>query len=130
VRTAPRSTCTSPPAPAKKPGKTAVAPDDDPTDLGGKLCDTCGTKFVEFRNTGRLGCPHDYDAFRDELLPLLENIHGDIKHAGKSPRRLPAAKAHQQELAQLRRKLSQAVTAEAYEEAARLRDRIRELEEG
>ena len=122
------------PAPApnsKKPAnKAAVLPDDDPAEIGGKQCGECGTKFVEFRNTGRLGCPHDYDAFRDELLPLLENIHGDVKHAGKSPRRLPAAKAHQQELAQLRRKLSQAVTEEAYEEAARLRDRIKELEDG
>ncbi len=33
-------------------------------------------KFVEFRNSGRLGCPNDYVEFRDELMPLLENIHG------------------------------------------------------
>ena len=117
-----------PPAAAKKAGKAAAAA-DDPADLGGKQCEECGTKFVEFRNTGRLGCPHDYDAFREELLPLLENIHGDVKHAGKSPRRLPKAKANQQELAQLRRRLQQAVTEEAYEEAARIRDRIKELEE-
>jgi protein arginine kinase activator len=117
------------PAP-KKPNKAAVVPDDDLAGLGGKHCSECGTKFVEFRNTGRLGCPHDYDAFREELLPLLENIHGDVKHAGKSPRRLPAAKAVQQELAQLRRRLQQAVTEEAYEEAARLRDQIKQLEEG
>jgi len=118
-----------PPAAEKKAGK-AAATADDPADLGGKQCDDCGIKFVEFRNTGRLGCPHDYDAFREELLPLLENIHGDTKHAGKSPRRLPKAKAHQAELSQLRRRLQQAVTDEAYEEAARIRDRIKELEEG
>jgi protein arginine kinase activator len=92
-------------------------------------CEVCGIKFVDFRNTGRLGCPHDYQAFREELLPLLENIHGETKHSGKTPRRLPQAKQTQSELMQLRKLLSQAVNKEAYEEAARLRDRIRRLEE-
>ena len=95
-------------------------------------CPSCGLKFVEFRNTGRLGCPHDYEEFREELVPLLENIHGETKHCGKSPRRqhLPQNKKTQAELAQLRKQLVQAVTKEAYEEAARLRDRIRQLEAG
>ena len=88
-------------------------------------CPLCGIKFVEFRNTGRLGCPHDYQEFREELLPLLENIHGETRHCGKTPRRLPQNKQTQSELIQLRKHLKQAVTKEAYEEAARLRDRIR-----
>jgi protein arginine kinase activator len=91
-------------------------------------CPLCGLKFVEFRNTGRLGCPHDYQEFRDELMPLLENIHGETKHCGKTPRRLPQSKQTQSELMQLRNRLKQAVTKEDYEEAARLRDRIRTLE--
>lgn len=86
-------------------------------------------KFVEFRNHGRLGCPHDYEAFREELLPLLESVHGETKHAGKAPRRLPRAKSGQLELAQLRRKLQQSISEEKYEDAARLRDRIKELED-
>jgi len=92
-------------------------------------CPQCGIKFVEFRNTGRLGCPHDYQAFREELLPLLENIHGEVRHCGKVPRRLPQNKEMQSELIQLRNRLKQAVNKEDYEEAARLRDRIRRLEE-
>ncbi len=113
---------------AKKAGQPAAELDlgDDPT---GKQCEACGIKFVEFRNAGRLGCPHDYDSFRAELLPLLESIHGDVRHQGKAPRRLPKAKSAQVELAQLRKQLQQAVLEEAYEEAARLRDRIRQLEE-
>src|SRR5438270_13778513 len=67
--------------------------------LPNRECSYCGIKFVEFRNTGRLGCPHDYDEFREELLPLLENIHGDpAKHLGKTPRRLPQIKQTQSEL--------------------------------
>jgi protein arginine kinase activator len=110
-------------------GKVAAEP-ATAADPNGKHCDACGLKFVEFRNAGRLGCPHDYDAFREELLPLLESIHGDVKHQGKTPRRLPKAKSTQSELVQLRKKLAKAVTDEAYEEAAKLRDRIKQLEEG
>lgn len=102
---------------------------EEATAMNQRECPVCGVKFVEFRNSGRLGCPNDYQEFREELLPLLENIHGDVKHAGKTPRRLPQTKQTQQELVQLRKQLHQAVTKEAYEEAARLRDRIKTLEE-
>jgi protein arginine kinase activator len=118
--------------PKKSSAKAELSAGDEGEDLGSlnqKECSICGIKFVEFRNSGRLGCPHDYAEFRDELLPLLENIHGETRHAGKSPRRLPQTKLAQTELIQLRKQLHQAVTREAYEEAARLRDRIRQLEE-
>lgn len=115
---------------SKAGAKASPASEDDPHDLGSKQCEACGIKFIEFRNTGRLGCPHDYDTFKEELLPLLENIHGDVRHVGKSPHRLPRTKAAQQELAQLRRLLQVAVTKEAYEEAAQLRDKIKTLEDG
>jgi protein arginine kinase activator len=96
--------------------------------LNQRECPFCGIKFVEFRNSGRLGCPHDYQEFREELTTLLENIHGETRHCGKTPRRMPQNK-QSQELHQLRKQLQQAVTKEAYEEAARLRDQIRKLEE-
>jgi protein arginine kinase activator len=113
----------APPAAKKTP--MSQASDGDPNT---KTCSSCGIKFVEFRNSGRLGCPHDYDSFREELVPLLESIHGDVKHVGKMPRRLPKDQAALGELTTLRRKLQQAVQSEAYEEAARLRDAIRQLE--
>ena len=98
--------------------------------VAGPSCDVCGISYLEFRNQGRFGCPHDYDAFKDDLLPLLESVHGDTQHAGKAPRRAPRAKGDQHELAQLRRQLQQFVTEEKYEEAGRIRDQIRKLEEG
>jgi len=102
---------------------------DEAAALNQRECPVCGIKFVEFRNSGRLGCPHDYQEFREDLTPLLENIHGETRHVGKTPRRQPQNKQTQSELLQLRKQLQQAVTREAYEEAARLRDRIRKLEE-
>jgi protein arginine kinase activator len=120
--------------PQKSPagGKSAPAVQGEETEEPAVLnreCEVCGLKFVDFRNTGRLGCPHDYQEFREELTPLLENIHGEARHCGKTPRRLPQSKQTQSELIQLRKQLLQAVNKEAYEEAARLRDRIRRLEE-
>ena len=53
-----------------------------------------GITFLEFRNHGRFGCPHDYDAFKADLLPLLESVHGDVRHAGKTPRRLRGPRPH------------------------------------
>src|SRR5262249_27315428 len=101
---------------------------DEPAVMN-RECEICGIKFVDFRNTGRLGCPHDYQEFREELTPLLENIHGETRHVGKTPRRPPHAKQTESDLIQLRKQLLSAVNGEAYEEAARLRDRIRRLEE-
>src|SRR5204863_7059132 len=117
--------------PSSKSGlKAEVGASEEGEEFGSlnqKECPVCGIKFVEFRNSGRLGCPHDYLEFREELLPLLENIHGETRHAGKTPRRLPQTRQTQHELVQLRKQLHQAVTQEAYEEAAKLRDRNRDL---
>ena len=117
------------PQPIAKVGAAEAIPEADDSALGQIECPECGIKFVEFRNTGRLGCPHDYEVFRDELTPLLENIHGETRHCGKTPRRLPETKQVESELAKLRADLKQAVTREDYEAAARIRDKIKGLQE-
>lgn len=113
-------------SPGKKPSGFMAEMSDDPST---EQCRECGIKFVEFRNSGRLGCSHDYEHFSTELVPLLESIHGDTRHKGKKPRRGAARPPEQNELILLRRKLMEAVSDESYEAAARLRDRIRQLEE-
>jgi len=97
----------------------------------GRPCPKCGITYAEFRAKGRLGCPHDYEAFQGELLPLLERIHhGGLQHTGKSPSSTGGRSDADREMIDLRRALTEAVQGERYEEAARLRDRIRVLEEG
>lgn len=91
-------------------------------------CSNCGITFNEFRNRGRLGCPHDYVAFERELMPLLENIHGATQHCGKFPKRAPDSSQRQYRLIKLRNELRVAIESEQYEEAARLRDEIQTLE--
>jgi protein arginine kinase activator len=91
-------------------------------------CPVCGITFLEFRSQGRLGCPNDYEAFKDELVPLLENIHGQSQHCGKVPQRAPGDSKRQTQLIKLRNDLKRAVAEEEYEAAARLRDEIADLE--
>lgn len=102
--------------------------DEQLDDLDQLTCPNCGITFREFRNQGRLGCPHDYVAFGRELTPLLENIHGETHHAGKFPKRAPDASQRQYRLIKLRNDLRLAVQDEEYEAAARLRDEIQSLE--
>jgi protein arginine kinase len=62
-------------------GKT----DEDFSTIDAKRCPACGTRFQEFRMRGFLGCFYDYFAFYDELMPLLENVHGEVRHYGVDP---------------------------------------------
>ena len=91
-------------------------------------CPNCGITFREFREHGRFGCPLDYDVFQEQLLPLLENIHGETAHSGKAPKSAPAGSRQQYELIRLRRELASAIEQEEYEAAARLRDKIQAFE--
>jgi len=97
-------------------------------ELEQQVCPNCGIAFKEFRAQGRLGCPHDYVVFEDELLPLLENIHGETTHTGKIPKRSPQSSQVQFQLIKLRNELRMSVEEERYEDAARIRDSIRQLE--
>ncbi len=98
--------------------------------LDQQTCPICGISFYDFRHHGRLGCPHDYVCFEKQLTPLIENIHGEKQHTGKRPRRTTRGADQQTRLIRLRKDMREAVRAEDYERASRLRDEIRELEDG
>lgn len=96
--------------------------------LDQQACPICGITFFEFRNQGRLGCPHDYVCFQKELDPLIVNIHGENTHVGKHPHRSPGGTDRQTDLIRLRREMREAITGEDYERASKLRDEIRQIE--
>ncbi|MBI3467309.1 MAG: UvrB/UvrC motif-containing protein [Planctomycetes bacterium] len=96
--------------------------------LDQRTCPICGITFYEFRNQGRLGCPHDYVCFEKELDPLILNIHGETQHVGKGPKHSPTNTERQTELIRLRREMKDAVVGEDYERASQLRDEIRKIE--
>lgn len=101
---------------------------DDLEAMAGIVCENCGVSFNEFRARGRLGCPQCYTSFGDELLQLLENIHGDTVHTGKFARSGSESSRRHYELIKLRQELKRSVASEDYETAARLRDEIQALE--
>jgi protein arginine kinase activator len=97
--------------------------------LDQRACPVCGITFYEFRNQGRLGCPHDYVFFEKELEPLIANIHGETTHKGKKPKHGSAGTQQRTELIRMRREMKEAIEKENYERAKELRDDIKRIEE-
>lgn len=98
-------------------GADAAAP-------GSLTCSNCGLKYSAFREEGRLGCAADYDEFAGPLATLLERVHRATDHCGKVPSRKRAT----MDLSKLKAELEAAIAAERYEDAAVLRDRLRQKE--
>lgn len=96
--------------------------------LDQRACPVCGITYLEFRKHGRLGCPHDYVYFQEQLEPLLMNIHDQTRHIGKVPQRCPQGADQQTQLIRWRREMKEAISSENYEQASLLRDQIREIE--
>ena len=91
-------------------------------------CQKCGLTYEDFKKVGRLGCGECYTAFKEALVPLLKRIHGSTQHFGKSPRKALKTVKAKNELQELKEKLQKAIQKEEFEEAAKLRDKVRELE--
>ena len=90
-----------------------------------KSCPVCHMRGSDFRKTSRLGCEHCYETFADEMVPMIESMHRSFQHRGKTP-------AHEKTRVQresLQARLRDAVARQAFEEAAEIRDEIKDLEE-
>lgn len=124
-------------------------------------CDSCGTLYDDFINTGLLGCADCYDMFEDRLDPMLKNIQGNTKHIGRKPLNINekmknigdnfsrnkaeeknSAKESvgsqnnsennkendkQEKIQELNKELSKAIEEERYEDAAKIRDEIKQI---
>jgi len=93
-----------------------------------KACSRCGMTFNKFKTGGRLGCDICYQSFSKEVELLLKNVQGSTRHEGKYPRRMGAGILTQRQVTELRAQLKKSIEDENFEEAARLRDCIKELE--
>lgn len=103
-----------------------VPKSSDSRTVGDKSCQRCQMRFADFKKTSRLGCPECYEAFAAELETLLDSMHRSRQHVGKVPSRVPARQGRPASpMVALKQALDAAIGAEDYEEAARLRDRIR-----
>ena len=92
-------------------------------------CPNCGLTYEEFGRTGRLGCAECYEAFSKLLMPLIKRVQHATQHIGKRPSRLAVPVKLNQDLRELQNRLQKSIEQEAFEEAARLRDQIKQVEE-
>ncbi len=100
-------------------------------------CGKCGSTFDEISRTGKIGCAECYKTFRSRLLPVIQRIHGSARHTGKTPGSSALRIADSQTgimpvqespLEEKKRLLKKAIEAQEFEQAAILRDEIKEME--
>src|SRR5215469_13646318 len=89
-------------------------------------CSRCGFTQADFKKAGRLGCPECYKTFAEGLEGLLKTMHKGTRHAGKVPESLRQSRDLSDRLKNLQKKLSKAIEEEDFEEAAILRDEIKQ----
>ena len=94
----------------------------------GARCPACGFTQADFKKTGRLGCSACWTAFEPGLGSLLKAMHKGTRHVGKVPGKAAHTIAISEKIKELSEELQKAVRAEKYEDAAHIRDHIRELE--
>lgn len=115
---------------------------ETPVETDELTCPSCGFTQSDFKKTGRFGCADCYHVFDEGLDGLLEAMHKHTQHTGKVPSTFPDLPESDlapgpeepmeasplDKLSELKDALSKSVEDEDYEEAARLRDEISQLE--
>lgn len=92
-------------------------------------CPFCGCTLEDIKKTGRLGCGRCYFVFEKQMDMLLRRIQGSSFHVGKRTGKPDNEVFNDQlKMRELKKRLSDSVKVENYEEAARLRDEIIQLE--
>ena len=111
------------------------------------VCPTCGMTYEQFIRDSKFGCADCYKVFDLLIGDNIRQLQGNGQHHGKRPKymrddipqqvreELEASMTENvpeseyiDKLLDLRKKLRDAIEAEEYEDAARLRDEIREVE--
>ena len=92
-------------------------------------CKKCGYTLSKYRSTGLFGCEECYNTFKKEIDSLLPKIQGKNRHVNKKARKVKNAKNTQMsELDKLKEELKQLIEQEKFEEAAVVRDKIKNME--
>lgn len=91
-------------------------------------CPNCGLSYSRIKEVGQLGCSVCYEQFKGQIEPLLRRIQGTTIHSGKIPGAQGVAIEQRRQIEALREQQRAAISQEKYEEAAKLRDKIRSLE--
>lgn len=102
-----------------------------------KRCKGCNLTFEDIINTGKFGCPECYSTFENQIDSLMNKLHGSNRHIGRIGKvekiqvnnEKDNKSKENDKLMQLKEKLKNLVKEEKYEEAAKIRDEIKKMEE-
>ena len=116
-------------------------------------CDNCNMTYDEFINQGKFGCEKCYDVFSEKIDNILKRIHGSNKYLGRmafkstlekndeenstpvgveycvSPKNKNIFK-DENKLEKLQQDLKKAIADQRYEDAAKIRDEIKNYKGG
>ena len=93
-----------------------------------KGCHTTKDEFHIFNRTNCISCGECAEAFGAYMDSTLKNIHGSNEHKGKIPHKSGGKMMLKREKELLKKQMAEAVEREDFEEAAKIRDRLRSLE--
>ena len=102
-------------------------------------CKTCKMTYNDFINTGMFGCSDCYDTFSGPIDSILKNLHGTSRHIGRGIKskneniervkpKKQSKDTKQDKLQDLQKELDKAIKEERYEDAAKIRDKIKEID--
>jgi protein arginine kinase activator len=84
----------------------------------------------QYKKKSLLGCPTCYKTFKEELLPIINKVqNNNSQHVGRAPSQMSVDLNRNLQIRRLLKKLESAVSQEQYEQAATLRDQLRDLHE-
>lgn len=92
-----------------------------------KRCKMCGSTISSIKKTGNVGCAECYSTFKNELMPLIQRIHGKTAHSGRGPALEEEKKVLIEKIGELENKLKEAIDSENFEAAVKIRDELKEL---
>jgi protein arginine kinase activator len=90
-------------------------------------CPACGFTLNKFKKLGKLGCSECYNAFAKPVRDFIYKMFGKVQHKGKLPGKMKNRQTSIDGLEALKEELKTAIALEDYEQAAALRDRIKEM---
>ena len=95
-----------------------------------KACPDCGMTIAQYKKCSLLGCPTCYETFKEVLLPIINKVqNNNTQLVGRVPSQMSVDLNRHLQIRKLLKKLESAVSQEQYEQAATLRDQLRELHE-
>ena len=109
-------------------------------------CNNCNTTYDEFINNGKFGCEECYNVFSNKIDLLLKRLHGSSKYIGRKALNtgnnnkivgthdctgvkadVHTDQQNSNKLQKLQDDLKKAIKDERYEDAAKIRDQIKNI---